>query len=267
MIDSSRRGGFTLVELLVVTVLGALLLVAIYQTLVSNQRTYTIQADRVRAQEVVRSGLDILAQELREISPSEGDIVSMASDGLTLRSATRAGLVCAVTISTSPELKVRTIDANFAPHDTVAVFADNNANIVSDDGWIAARVTDTDDTDSCGSDPAQRLVFGGQEAGFIADSVRTGALIRAFRTRRYERGTWNGEPYLVRVDESGTQPLVGPLGTTGPSFTYLDDAGNATTVTTEVAQVVVELKRPGESTDFTGDRVVVSRSVHIYPRN
>lgn len=267
MTDFERRGGFSLVELLIVAVLGVVLLLAVYQTLISNQRTYTTQADRVRAQEVVRSGLDVLSQELREISPSEGDIVAMSSDGLTIRSATRVGLVCDVTISTSPELKVRTIDASFARDDTVGVFADNNANIASDDAWVAARVTDTDDSDACGSDPAQRLVFGGQEARFTADSVRVGALIRGFRTRRYERATWNGEPYLVRIDQSGRSPLVGPLGPTGPSFTYLDEHGDATSVETDVAQIVVELTRPGKSTNFAGDRVIASRFVQIYPRN
>lgn len=266
MTDLTRRGGFTLVELLVVTLLGSVLLLAIYQTLVSNQRTYTIQADRVRAQDVVRSGMDILAQELREVSPSEGDIVAMSSDGLTIRSAVRVGLVCDVTLGSTPELEVRTVDGDFAVYDTVAVFADNETNIASDDVWIAARVTGTD-TDVCGSDPVQRLSFGGQEARFTADSVRAGALIRSLRTRRYERATWNGEPYLVRIDESGTSPLVGPLGPSGPSFTYLDEDENVTSVPADVRQIIVELKQPGRSTDFTGDRVTASQSIQIYPRN
>lgn len=266
MTDAPRRGGFTLVELLVVAVLGAVLLLAIYQTLVSNQRTYTIQADRVRAQEVVRSGLDILAQELREVSPREGDIVAMSSTGLTVRSAARAGLVCDVTLGSTPQLKVLTVGADFAVYDTVAVFADNETNIASDDTWIAARVTGTG-TDVCDSEVAQRLSFGGQEPRFTADSVRTGALIRSYRTRRYERATWNGEPYLVRIDASGTSPLVGPLGPSGPSFTYLDEDENVTGVAADVRQIIVELKQPGRSTDFTGDRVTASQSIQIYPRN
>ena len=43
------RAGFTIVELLVVTVLGALVVAATYQVLLTNQRTYTAQNAQIAA--------------------------------------------------------------------------------------------------------------------------------------------------------------------------------------------------------------------------
>ena len=42
------RRGFTLTELIVVTVLGALLIMAALQVLITNQRTYTAQSAQIQ---------------------------------------------------------------------------------------------------------------------------------------------------------------------------------------------------------------------------
>ena len=72
-----RSRGFTLVELLIVTVLGTVVLLATLTILVSNQQTLTAVATKLRVYRTLRSGMGILAGELREISPATGDLLVM----------------------------------------------------------------------------------------------------------------------------------------------------------------------------------------------
>ncbi|MDH3424781.1 MAG: prepilin-type N-terminal cleavage/methylation domain-containing protein, partial [Gemmatimonadota bacterium] len=64
------RAGFTLIELLVVTVLGSLVLLAALQILITNQRTYTSQNQVIAGQQSTRMALEVLFNELREVSPA-----------------------------------------------------------------------------------------------------------------------------------------------------------------------------------------------------
>ena len=54
------RRGFTLVELMIVAVVGAMVVGATYQIMLSSQRALTIQTAQVQGQQTVRAGLDIL---------------------------------------------------------------------------------------------------------------------------------------------------------------------------------------------------------------
>src|SRR5690606_3944729 len=91
-----RRGGLTIVELLVVAVLGALVVTAAYQVLITNQRTYTAQNAQIQGQQTVRAGLDVLFGELRELSRAGGDVLAIASDSVKVRAGRNFGLVCGV---------------------------------------------------------------------------------------------------------------------------------------------------------------------------
>jgi len=55
------RNGFTFVEILVVTVLGAVILLATLQILLNQQRTYTAQAVQIRGTQATRGALDVLS--------------------------------------------------------------------------------------------------------------------------------------------------------------------------------------------------------------
>jgi Tfp pilus assembly protein PilW len=72
--------GFSLIELVIVTLLGSLVIMATFNVLVSNQRTMTAVAAKIRGQRTLRSGASIVAGELREISPATGDLIEMGDD-------------------------------------------------------------------------------------------------------------------------------------------------------------------------------------------
>ena len=263
------RRGFTLTELIVVTVLGALLIMAALQVLITNQRTYTAQSAQIQGQQSTRAAMDILFNELREISAQGGDLIKIDERALVIRSMRKFGVVCSLTTSNPPVLRVLQVGDWFEERDSVFVFADNETAVSGDDAWIAVQVTAVDTTVACGTSKAQNLSFGGQSAPFTADSVRTGAPVRSFLRYTYGLVTYDGEAYLGRTDQGGTTvPMVGPLkASTGLSFVYLDTLGNATTTTTDVRQIRVTVRTASGAMNSLGEMVSDSITALIYTRN
>ena len=68
-----NRRGLTLVELLVALVLLSIVSAALYRVLVSNQRIYQAQTQRIDMQQNIRAAAQILPADLRELDASEGD--------------------------------------------------------------------------------------------------------------------------------------------------------------------------------------------------
>ena len=144
---TGHRSGFTLVELMIVAVVGAMVVGATYQILLSSQRALTVQTAQIQGQQTVRAGLDILFSELREISRSEGDILTMGSDRIEFRAQRAFGLVCGTSALGSP-VRVQKIGRFFEDGDSVMVFADNDPDIASDDTILAGAVGGIDTTHS-----------------------------------------------------------------------------------------------------------------------
>ncbi|HSG07802.1 MAG TPA: prepilin-type N-terminal cleavage/methylation domain-containing protein [Longimicrobiales bacterium] len=265
------RRGFTLVELIVVTVLGALLVMASLEILITNQRTYTAQTAQIQGQQATRAGVDVLFNELREISAQGGDLLAMGSTSLSVRSMRKFGVACLVTNTSPPVIRALKVGDWFAMEDSVFVFADNKTTLSSDDRWIAARLQGAavDTTVTCGSAKAQNLTFAGQAALFTADSVRTGAAIRSFTRYRYGLITYAGDPYLGRTDAGGnTVPMVGPLkASNGVSFVYMDSVGTVTTTANKVRQIQVTIRTASGVVNSVGNTVSDSITALIYTRN
>lgn len=266
---NGRRDGFTLVELIVVTVLGALLIGATLQVLITNQRTYTAQNAQIQGQQALRAALEVLSGELREISPEGGDLVSMAETEMRVRSSRTFGLICHDTARGTTVFRVRRYGNWIGEGDSVFVFADNLGEVMTDDAWITTRVTARDTTSTCSGSPAQRLTFSGATA-FTTDSVSSGAEVRAFMHFIYGMMTHtDGKPYLGRKTPGGNYvPLVGPLmETRGLGFRYLDSGGAVTSTADEVAQIEITVRTDSDVTDSTGNPVRDSVTVRVHTRN
>ena len=264
-----NRSGFTLVELLIVAVLGALVVAAAYQVLLVNQRTYTEQNAQIQAQQTTRAGMDVLFGELREISRAGGDVIAFASDSLRIRAGRNFGLVCAADV-TNGTMDVRRVGGWFADDDSVVVYAENQVNTAADDDWIIGRITARDTTVACGGAQAQRITVPQiTTAAAAADTVRVGAPVRSFTHYTYGLYTLDGEPYLGRREGSTSAvPLVGPLRTTnGIAFRYLDTLGTVTTTATNIAQIEVTLRTLSSARGADGAQVADSVTTRIYVRN
>ena len=151
------RRGFTLVELMIVAVVGAMVIGSTYRILLSSQRALTVQTAQIQGQQNVRAGLDILFSEIREISCTEGDILTMGPDRIEIRAMRAFGLVCGTSPTGSP-VRVQKVGRFFEDGDSVMVFADNDPDISRDDTIIAGVVGSIDRTQTCpGGDVAQSL--------------------------------------------------------------------------------------------------------------
>lgn len=264
-----NRRGFTLVELIIVTVLGSFVVGASLQILITNQRTYTAQNARIQGQQATRAAMDVLFSELREISAQGGDIMAMSSDTLAIRVMRKFGVVCEVDLTSTPFVKALKVGDWFTVSDSVFVFADNETRTMDDDVWISAKVTSVDTTATCGSQETTKVSFSGQSAAFTADSVRTGAPIRSFVRFTYGLFQIDGEYYLGRRSgSSDAVPLVGPLRSSdGVEFSYLDSSGTTTATTTDVRQILVTIRTASNVMNSLGRMVSDSISGRIYTRN
>lgn len=267
----NNRHGFTIIELLVVAVLGILLVSAAYQVLNTNQRTYAVQSERVRGQQTLRAAMEVLTGEFRELSPTEGDIIAMGSDGIQVRIPRRFGLVCEANydsggllglISGSPELRVMKYEEWFSDGDRVTVFAENNPATSVDDTWISAQVTAVDTTSAaCNGLPAQVLTFAGQQSSFPENSVGQGAPVRSLMPAQFgvsETGN------LWRSVGGVESDLVGPVDL---MLSYYDSLGSVTTVPADVAQIEIKLETSSEMRTSSGQQVGDSLVARVYPRN
>lgn len=275
----SARRGFTLVELLVVMVVSALLLTAVVQLLVRNQRTFTVHREHTLATQVTRAASDILFNELREVSAAGGDVLAASTDELEVRVMRAAGLVCepADLLVSPPEATVLSRGRLFEAGDSVFIFADNDVADVNDDVWVHAVVTGVVNGRDCNGDPsleAQTLAFALQGGIFLTHRVREGAPVRSHTSMTYGLYEYEGQYFLGRIPHGATDPvpLVGPLdppGGTRPglAFRYLDRAGSETAVLADIRQVEVTLRSFSTARDGRGNLAGDSTTTRIFLRN
>ena len=176
--SAGDRGGFTLVELLIVAVLGVIVVGATYQMILTSQRAYTTQTAQLQGQQTVRAGIDILFAELRELSGVEGDILEMSPDRIEIRAMRAFGLVCDVNPTGSP-IRVKKIGRYFQSGDSIVVFADNDPDVASDDTILSGAVASVTAGETCtGTDIAQSLAVPDLVTALVNDTVRLGAPVR-----------------------------------------------------------------------------------------
>lgn len=279
------RRGFTFVELLVVAVLGTLIMGAILQILITNQRTYTAHSATVSGQQSTRMALEVLFTELREISPAGGDILYMSEDSLRIRLMRKFGAVCVTDLSPAdPVLTIVRLSnifgmdgSNvFAANDSVFVYADNDEDIRTDDVWIPAQVTAVDTAGvTCPQDgtPAAELTFLGQLSSFLpaigGDSVGIGAPMRSYQRFTFGTVAAYGDTYFGRRAGNGPMiPVAGPIASTnGVDFIYRDELGAITSTATDVRQIEVRVRTGSNVLNSLGETVRDSITAWIYTRN
>src|SRR5438132_1613574 len=94
------RRGFTMIELLIALVILGIVSAALYKVLVTNQRTYLAQTQRIDLQQNIRAAVTILPAELREINTigtqgaNNGDLSGMLSTSLTIRAPRQLAFLC-----------------------------------------------------------------------------------------------------------------------------------------------------------------------------
>lgn len=263
---SSTRAGFTLAELLVAVVLGGVVTASALKVLVTNQRISTTQAMQVRAQQSLRAGVDILTQEFRELSAGGGDLLSMDSTSISTRAMGALGIVCALDLSGTPRLDLRSIGKGFNAGDSVLVYAEGVGS--SDGVWLPGLVSTVVSSTACTSGAgAQRITLPGMADTLAALPVSVGAPVRSFRHFSYSLELVGTEWHLARTTSGGdpqlfTGPFLGP-DEGGLRFDYLDRLGTPTSIGTDVAQIRITVRARSRPAGGAPD----SLSSLVYLRN
>ena len=90
--ELSEAKGFTVIELLVASVLFVVVMASAVNLLMSQRALYDVQGDRMALQRNVRAAVDMVASELRSIPA--GGVIEGAADSVVVRYPIRWGLVC-----------------------------------------------------------------------------------------------------------------------------------------------------------------------------
>jgi len=92
---AADSAGFTLIELVVAMVLGAVVVTIVFQLINAQGRFVELQSAREEVQQNNRAAIELIGSELRALPPGEG-LVRASADSITLRSTRIWGVVCAV---------------------------------------------------------------------------------------------------------------------------------------------------------------------------
>lgn len=249
---NTRRAGFTLVELLVVMTIAGIVLAAVYQTLITQERSVRQSYAMIGVQNTTRTALEVISSELREISATDGDLVRADANSIRFRGMRKGGVVCANDPSFN-WLDVVELGGAFVDGDSVMLFSDGpNPNSGTDDSWIARRITTVQSTANCAGNPissnARRLNF-----AVPATNVIPGALARSFVHVGYRLVDVGAKGHLFMIQAGDSVPLVEDLATVaneGLRFRYWDSTGvtvpvaNLTTAATRntVARIQVKVR-------------------------
>lgn len=253
------EGGFTVIELLVYLVVAVVVVTAVYNLLIGQNRLYMKQRELQDVRASVRSAANLLAFELRQASASGGDLDSISTFDVILRSVQGTGVVCGIHNS-SARLGLYATGGDFSATtaDSAMVFEANGSG-TGDDDWFLGGVAGKYDPSaggvpSCqwsGVSVAPDLVVAIDTTLVAIAGVEIGAPYRQFRKVHYglyleaDGRWWLGRKVGAAASwERLTGPLSAPSDS-GLAFRYYDQSGSATTDPTLVRMVDIVLR--GES--------------------
>jgi prepilin-type N-terminal cleavage/methylation domain-containing protein len=258
---SHRRGGFTLVELLIGIVVAAVILGGMYQVQVAQSRMYGQQREVMDARGSLKAAAALLVWEIRQASAADGDIYAIGANSISLRSVQGVGTLC-VKDSTLARFGIIGTPA------AMAATSDDSVLVFTGYSWQVLRVATVGTPASLGvgncdwpggpvPDIAVALTVAvpGDTVG-----IAVGSPIRAFRRVEYGiyQDAMDGRWWLGRKVGAAAsyEKLIGPLqsqGSGGLLLTYQDASGAATADPTQVASVDLTLRAesygqpPGQS--------------------
>ena len=251
-----REAGFTLVEFLIVSLVGFIMVMGSYQVLISQSRILAQQQETIDARASSQGGAALLAWELKGLSASGGDLYTITEDSIVVRSAKAAGVICSWTETGShSRLGLRQTSGVFtaAANDSVMIFSVINRT------WAVFDVADAWDAPPTAWSQTPVCFWGDStqsmprpEAAIRIDTLATlanleiGGRVHQFRRTTYGLSTSDGRWWLSRREGTGAwEILTGPMlspNNGGLAFKYYDQNDAETADPTLVTRVEFTLR-------------------------
>ena len=255
---TTRRRGFTLVELIIAMVLFGIVMAAAMQVILKQQRFYRGAGELLEMRNGLRQGVTMLTSDLRAVYPAAGDVYKWSASEVGFRSITGSSIVCLLKTATSIVIPPRTLLRNNSlttwltvpvVGDSVLIYDEGNGVGNNDDVWRAYQitaVTRVNGVNTCLSatgytidgdvKPSTEFTL----SAALPPTVVTGAPMRFFR--RVDYGIYQASDSLWYLGASDClpgrtpvcstyQPISGPYrprsgsSASGLGLTYFDSAG------------------------------------------
>jgi prepilin-type N-terminal cleavage/methylation domain-containing protein len=252
-----RRRGLTLPELLIAIVMLAIVGGGITKVMVKQQQYYKDASKTAGSKRELRLGASVMPSELRSISSSGGDILTMTEGEMKMRAYIGSSVICARTATNTIWLP----PLNLARHtltswidrpdigDTVFIYNENIKKGSEDDLWEMRTITDRDmSATACPGAPYTDPVLDapGTKRRYLytldanlPDSVKVGAVVRFTRPVRYRIYQESSGAWYLGLEQytggawSSPSPLSGPYKAfatgdnsgSGLQFRYYDSLG------------------------------------------
>lgn len=244
----ARRGGFTLIEMLIGLVLLSLVGGVAVRLGLSAERSVRLAQAAAHAERSFDTALDFLESELADAGTdgSGSDLIRLGQDSLTWRATRGVGLACQVT-ATDVRLLQHQWSASRLPQpgrDSLMLYVGADSLRTDSAPWLVLPILGVS-SGSCAGAAALSL-----HTALDTTQAPPGSLPHLVPARVFEvmqvrlyssLGAWWFGTRSVSGGE-GIQPVAGPLSPGGLQFTYRDSTGQVTAIPAEVRSISALLK-------------------------
>jgi prepilin-type N-terminal cleavage/methylation domain-containing protein len=264
--QGTNRRGFTLIEVLVGMVLGAIVMTGVVQMLIVQGRGYRKQREMIDVRETAREAVALLSWDLRQSVIGGSPLATMGAGTVALRSPRGMGTICAK----HPTL------ARYGLWKTggnIVAGVDDSALVyqLGRDKWTVLKVTAVGTpaamgVTACawpGARPPDVVVEFGVGTKTDTSYIKIGAPFRSFRRIQYAEYQLNNRWWLGRKIGAATsyEQLTGPLvaSANGLTFTYYDTLGAVTANPAAVGSIAFTLRTESFKNTYVGTTFVYQR--------
>jgi prepilin-type N-terminal cleavage/methylation domain-containing protein len=259
---STRRRGFTLVEILIAMLLTTIVTGAVYRTIVESRRLQRTLYSRMDTAQSARTTALFLGTALRELDAFQGDLVARTDTSVRYRAARWTGLTCTNATASGGDLVIGIRNTQLwgaqlptAGQDSIFLYLEVDPNTRNDDRWVIGVVSAVG-TGTCADAAAAttvtfsiRAADGGNTAVTAANGFRRGGPMRGFQHEEVTMVPNGGLTWVGRrtMASNGTwttfEPVVGPImAATGLNFALFDSLNTATTTVTNAASLQLTVR-------------------------
>lgn len=161
-----RRGGFTMIELLIVVSLLGLIGTMLTTILVRQQRFHRAVASVADSRARMRDIATIMPTDLRSISTAGKDLLVISDTSMQFRAFVGAAVLCRYASATVIELPPKVLTSGNvltawinppAPDDIAYLYDEGTQNGNVDDAWLPITITDTASSTNSGWCPSNNV--------------------------------------------------------------------------------------------------------------